>query len=102
MFTIDLAEQQKAAGITANTLHPGTYLRTKMVTEAGISPLGEPKEGAEAIFYLASSPELESITGTYFNQQTAGRAQGQAYDAKAREALRKLSEEYISRSFSRH
>ncbi len=46
MFTFDLAENLKT--VTANCLHPGTYLDTGMgmVREAGVQPLGTAQSGA--------------------------------------------------------
>ncbi len=67
MFTIDLAEELKDDGITVNALHPGTYLDTNMVREAGIKPHGTAESGADAEIYLATAPGLKNITGKYFN-----------------------------------
>lgn len=93
MFTIELADRLPE-GITVNSLHPGTFLRTKMVTEAGITPQGEPGDGAEAVTYLATAPKLQNVSGQYFNQKTEARANPQAYDADARRKLWKYSSQY--------
>jgi NAD(P)-dependent dehydrogenase (short-subunit alcohol dehydrogenase family) len=84
LFTFDLAETLKPTGITVNCLHPGTYLDTGMVREAGISPMGTAQSGADAIEYLATSPALDHITGKYFNVKKETRAHAQAYDPAAR------------------
>jgi NAD(P)-dependent dehydrogenase (short-subunit alcohol dehydrogenase family) len=91
MFTIDLAEELRADHISVNCLHPGTYLDTGMVREAGISPQGSAQSGADAIVYLATSPDLKNVTGKYFNVQKEARAHAQAYDADARKKLRILT-----------
>jgi NAD(P)-dependent dehydrogenase (short-subunit alcohol dehydrogenase family) len=91
MFTFTLAEKLKDFGITVNALHPGTYLDTKMVTEAGITPMGTAESGAKAEVYLAISPELNAIGGQYFDRMEKSRAIKQAYDVKAREKLWTLS-----------
>lgn len=91
MFTIDLAELLKHDNVTVNALHPGTYLDTNMVNEAGIKPLGTAQSGAEAEIYLATSPELRNTTGKYFNVKHEAKAHAQAYDADARKRLRTLS-----------
>lgn len=88
MFTFDLAEKLK--NVTANCLHPGTYLDTGMVRESGIHPLGTAQSGADALVYLAVSPELKNISGKYFNVKTEGRANAQAYDVSARRKLEKI------------
>jgi NAD(P)-dependent dehydrogenase (short-subunit alcohol dehydrogenase family) len=91
MFTFDLAAQLKENNITVNALHPGTYLDTNMVHEAGIKPLGSAQSGADAIIYLATSAELKNITGKYFNVKNEAKAHTQAYDANARKQLREIT-----------
>ena len=91
MFTIDLAEELKNDHVMVNALHPGTYLNTNMVNEAGIKPLGTVESGANAEIYLATSPDLNSVTGKYFNVKNEAKANAQAYDAEARNKLRELS-----------
>jgi NAD(P)-dependent dehydrogenase (short-subunit alcohol dehydrogenase family) len=93
MFTIDLAEQLKDAGITVNCLHPATFMNTNMVIEAGYAPTSSVDEGADAILQLAAAPELEGKTGRYFDGLREARANAQAYDAKARQRLWNLSME---------
>ena len=88
MFTFDLAEQFKT--VTVNCLHPGTYLDTAMVRDAGIQPLGTAQSGADALVYLAVSPELNHISGQYYNVKTQARANAQAYDKEARKKLREI------------
>jgi NAD(P)-dependent dehydrogenase (short-subunit alcohol dehydrogenase family) len=91
MFTIDLAEKLKDDNITVNSLHPGTYLDTNMVRRSDINPLGKPESGADAEIYLATSPELNNVTGKYFNVKSEARADSQAYDRDARKRLWDLS-----------
>lgn len=91
MFTIDLAERLKNENITVNSLHPGTYLDTNMVRRAGIAPMGKPETGSDAEIFLAVFPELERVTGKYFNGRFESRAHQQAYDENARKKLEELS-----------
>jgi NAD(P)-dependent dehydrogenase (short-subunit alcohol dehydrogenase family) len=91
LFTVDLADALKPAGIIANCLHPSTYMNTTMVKQSGTAPLSSVETGADAILQLAVSPRLEGKSGLYFNVMTESRADPQAYDAKARAQLRKLS-----------
>ncbi|MBS0526505.1 MAG: SDR family NAD(P)-dependent oxidoreductase [Proteobacteria bacterium] len=91
LFTIDLADELKSAGIVANCLHPSTYMNTTMVKQSGTTPVSSVETGADAIMQLAVSPELEGKSGLYFNVMNESRANPQAYDAAARAALRKLS-----------
>jgi NAD(P)-dependent dehydrogenase (short-subunit alcohol dehydrogenase family) len=91
MFTFTLAEKIKDTGITVNALHPGTYLDTKMVTEAGITAMGRAEDGAKAEVYLATSSDLSGISGQYFDRMEISKAIRQAYDSQAREKLWSLS-----------
>lgn len=91
LFTFDLAGELNGNGVTANALHPATYMDTSMVRGDGISPASSVDEGADAILNLAISPELEGQTGLYFDGLRPSRAQPQTYDAAARARLRALS-----------
>lgn len=91
MFTLDLAEELSGSGITANCLHPATYMATTMVREAGVSPVSTVEEGADAILNLVVSPALNGRSGLYFNRQQETRAHAQAYDKAARKHLHALS-----------
>jgi NAD(P)-dependent dehydrogenase (short-subunit alcohol dehydrogenase family) len=93
MFTFDLAEELTEYPVTVNALHPGTYLDTNMVREAGIRPHGTAESGAEAELYLALSPEVKDITGKYFNVKKEAKANPQAYDGKARKRLKEMTME---------
>jgi len=91
MFTFDLAEEIKSWGMTANCLHPATYMDTTMVRQAGITPLNSVDEGANAILQLINSDALKESTGLYFDGMRLSRANAQAYDTAARAQLRALS-----------
>jgi NAD(P)-dependent dehydrogenase (short-subunit alcohol dehydrogenase family) len=95
MFTFDLAEELRDARVTVNCLHPATYMPTKIVYAAGATPASSLEEGMEATLRLAVGPQLEGVTGHYFNGQREARAHPQAYDADARRRLRELSERLV-------
>jgi retinol dehydrogenase 12 len=77
LFTLELAERLKASGITANAVHPGV-VRTPMLLRApGIFRLIgyvalpfalSPKKGAATSVYLASSPDVDNVSGQYFTR----------------------------------
>jgi NAD(P)-dependent dehydrogenase (short-subunit alcohol dehydrogenase family) len=92
LFTIDLAKELGGTGVTVNTLHPATFMNTNMVRQFG-TPMSTVEEGADAILQLAVSPEMEGRSGLYFNGQSEAKASEQAYDASARQKLKKLSRE---------
>ena len=93
MFAFDLAEELEDTSVTANSLHPASLMATKMVFETFGSASSSVREGTEAAVRLAISPELEGITGRYFDGQREARANKQAYEPEARDWLRRLSEE---------
>jgi NAD(P)-dependent dehydrogenase (short-subunit alcohol dehydrogenase family) len=95
MFTFDLAEELSESGITVNSLHPASLMNTKMVLETNYfgGPMSSVEEGAYAVEYLATSPELDAVTGEYFDGEHRARANAQAYDKEARRRLRMLSQE---------
>jgi NAD(P)-dependent dehydrogenase (short-subunit alcohol dehydrogenase family) len=95
MLTLDLAEELHEQGVTANCLHPGTYMPTKMVRDAGITPVDSLESGVEATMRLVAGRELEGVTGRYFNRLSEARADPQAYDVEARRRLRELSADLV-------
>jgi NAD(P)-dependent dehydrogenase (short-subunit alcohol dehydrogenase family) len=97
MFTLDLAEELAGTGVTVNSLHPASLMDTKMVSETDYfgSPTTSVEEGAQAVEYVATSPELDEVTGEYFDQTRRAKALPQAYDRQARQRLRTLTEQWV-------
>jgi NAD(P)-dependent dehydrogenase (short-subunit alcohol dehydrogenase family) len=95
MHAFDLAEELEGEGVTATALHPATFMATKMVTEAGVTPLSTVEEGLEATWRLVADPGLDGVSGVFFNGTSEARADAQAYDADARRRLRELSERLV-------
>jgi len=94
MFTFELADRLHAdGGVSVNALHPATFMNTKMVHEAGSPIMSTIEDGLEATLALALSPELDGVTGRYFDGRHEARANPQAYDAAARQRLWRLSEQ---------
>jgi NAD(P)-dependent dehydrogenase (short-subunit alcohol dehydrogenase family) len=77
LFTRELARRLAGTGVTANCLHPG-FVATRFGNQAGgLLSFGiriakrfalSPEEGAETLVYLASSPEVDGVTGEYFHR----------------------------------
>jgi NAD(P)-dependent dehydrogenase (short-subunit alcohol dehydrogenase family) len=93
MFTFELAERLDPAEVTVNALHPASLMDTKMVFESFGRALTTVEEGAEATLRLAVSPELEGVTGAYFDGLREALANPQAYDREARRLLWDRSEQ---------
>lgn len=92
MFTEDLTNELAGKKVTANSLHPATYMDTAMVRGAGVQPRSTVEEGAQAVLYVATSPGLEGKSGLFFNGKQEMRANAAAYDVQARARLKELSE----------
>jgi NAD(P)-dependent dehydrogenase (short-subunit alcohol dehydrogenase family) len=95
MHAFDLAAQLEGTGVTATALHPATFMATKMVTDAGVTPLTTVEQGLEATWRLVADPAVEGVTGVFFDGTSEARADAQAYDAAARRRLRELSERLV-------
>jgi len=92
MFTFDLAEELDPAEVTANCLHPGTFMPTKMVRGAGIEPVTPLERGVQATLRLVVDPALDGVSGHYFNGTQDAEPNPQARDPEARRRLRELSD----------
>jgi len=99
LFTYELARRLKGSGVTANCLHPGgvgtnlfrglpAFMQTliKLVT---ISP----ERGARTSIFLASSPEVEGVTGKYFARSKQQRSSEASRDEEAANILWEVSAE---------
>jgi NAD(P)-dependent dehydrogenase (short-subunit alcohol dehydrogenase family) len=91
LFTIDLAAELKDTGVSANCLHPATYMNTTMVRQSGVNPWSTVEQGADAVMNLALAPQFASESGLFFDGLRPAPPNAQAFDEKAREQLRALS-----------
>jgi NAD(P)-dependent dehydrogenase (short-subunit alcohol dehydrogenase family) len=103
MFAYELARRAKPGGLLSNAVDPGlvftNFARNNgfipwlrfMIAHAIRRELVLSTKGAETIVYLATSPEVNGVTGKYFrrNQQTA--SSEWSYDHKEAERLWNLS-----------
>jgi NAD(P)-dependent dehydrogenase (short-subunit alcohol dehydrogenase family) len=102
LFTHELAKRLAGSGVTINSLHPGAVATriwsglpvplnyfSKVVTVF----LKTPEEGAETVVYLASSPEVEGVSGKYFANKKEVESSKTSYDEGAAARLWQLSEE---------
>ncbi|MDP9189107.1 MAG: SDR family NAD(P)-dependent oxidoreductase [Actinomycetota bacterium] len=92
LFTVELAERLGDRDITVNALHPATLMDTKMVRETFGRSRSSVEEGVEATLRLIEDPELDGVSGRFFEGLREGAAHEQAYDAEARRRLWDLSE----------
>jgi NAD(P)-dependent dehydrogenase (short-subunit alcohol dehydrogenase family) len=102
LFTYELAWRLEGTGVTVNALHPG-FVASRFM--AGNGALGwfmrgwagllaiSSVEGAQTSIYLASSPEVEGVTGKYFDKQKAIASSAASLDETAARRLWQLSEQ---------
>ncbi len=104
LFTRELARRLEGTSVTANCLHPGG-VATGLVRYTGVFgaivraalTLGRPltlnaEQGAATSVYLASSPEVEGVTGEYFVKRRPVRSSKESYDADVARRLWEISE----------
>ena len=84
MFTYELARRLQGTGVTANCLHPGAVATNIWRVPAALKRpfLKSAKEGAQTTVYLASSPEVEKVTGKYFENEKEKRFLDAPYGEK--------------------
>jgi NAD(P)-dependent dehydrogenase (short-subunit alcohol dehydrogenase family) len=96
MFTFELAQRLQATGetgVTVNALHPASLMNTKMVFESFGYAASTIEDGVASTVRLATAPDLDAVTGRYFDRFRESRADEQAYDPHARRRLWQLSED---------
>ncbi len=100
-FTYELARRLDGTGVTVNAMHPG-FVHTNMAANNGwivrlFLPLVHrnsltPEQGASTIVYLASSPDVEGVTGKYFVREREVASDPVSYDESAAKRLWEVSE----------
>ena len=94
LFTYELAARTADARVTANCLHPGVIGTKLLQTGFGIGG-ATPEMGARTSIFLASSPEVETTTGAYFDNQRAVPSAPHSRDVAVRRRLWEISEELV-------
>jgi NAD(P)-dependent dehydrogenase (short-subunit alcohol dehydrogenase family) len=107
LFTYELARRLEGSGVTANAVHPG-FVATGFARNNGalynfgmklIGPfIRQPDQGAQTSIYLASSPEVEGVTGKYFVDCKAVDSSPISYDKTLAEKLWQVSLELTSKA----
>lgn len=104
LFTYELARRLQGTGVTTNCLHPGF-----IASEFGKNNPGwvgriampivhlfarTPEQGARSSLLLATAPELEGVTGKYYDDnQREARSSPASYDTAAAKRLWEMSAE---------
>jgi NAD(P)-dependent dehydrogenase (short-subunit alcohol dehydrogenase family) len=91
-YGMALAERLDPLEVTVNSLHPSTFMPTKMVLAergSGEEPL---EQGVEATHRLVTDPALEGVSGRFFDRFEESAPHPWALDRRNRERLVELSE----------
>jgi NAD(P)-dependent dehydrogenase (short-subunit alcohol dehydrogenase family) len=97
MFGFELADRVPASEVTVNSLHPATYMPTKMVLREVGDSIDSLEAGVTATLRLVSDPGLDGTTGKFFDRTREAKANAQAYDGSARLELWRRSLELVGR-----
>jgi NAD(P)-dependent dehydrogenase (short-subunit alcohol dehydrogenase family) len=92
LLTVELAGRLDGRDVTVNALHPATLMDTKMAREGMGRVMSSVEEGTEAVVRLVTDPELDGVSGRFFDRTRESAAHAQAYDADARRRLWEESE----------
>lgn len=90
---MELAERLDGDGVTANSLHPATFMPTKIVSEIGQESIDTLEAGVEATVRLVTGPDLEGVSGRFYDRLSEAEPHPQALDPEARKRLWDLSAE---------
>jgi retinol dehydrogenase 14 len=104
IFSLDLARQLQASGVTVNCMSPGptsTRFGDNMTGLAGLFPrlamklFPSPEKGARTLVHLASSPEMAGVSGGFFLRQRIRPTKPVTHDAEVAAQLWRISAELV-------
>ena len=111
MFTYELARRLPGAGVTVNCLNPG-LIRTNLGRDArgsfrlflaAMRPFMKSAErAAQDVIYLATSAEVDGVSGKFFTGQKQTRTSPESYEAAATERLWRMSEQLTGLAAAAH
>ena len=109
-FTYTLAEQLKDTDTTVNCLHPGVVntgfgANLKGWMKPAFEKLGKflfitPEKGAATSIYLSASPQIQGITGKYWNKRKQNRSSKLSYNKEDAQKIWTISEQLCGQSFN--
>jgi NAD(P)-dependent dehydrogenase (short-subunit alcohol dehydrogenase family) len=101
LFTYELSRRLQGSGVTVNAVHPGGVATNFFNNIKGpigavtrwLTPLMRtPEQGADTVIWLASSPEVEGVTGRYFARREEKKSNRESYDPDVARRLWEVSE----------
>src|ERR1051326_3052548 len=107
LWTYELARRLEGTGVTVNALHPGVvasnFFGGISGTAARVMSLFKPfllttEQGAQTTLYLATSPQVEGVTGKYFVKSQEKKSSSLSYDQALGSRLWEVTEQLVARS----
>jgi NAD(P)-dependent dehydrogenase (short-subunit alcohol dehydrogenase family) len=105
LFTYELARRLEARTVTANALHPGVVRTSFGAGDPGriqkllvpfMRPfMKSPTQGAATSIHVASSPDLDTVTGRYFANSKPRKSSTRSYDQAVAERLWQVSTDLV-------
>jgi retinol dehydrogenase-14 len=104
IFSNELSRRLEGSGVTVNSMSPGptrTRFGDNMTGLPALFPFvmkrlfPGPESGARTLVYLASSPDVEGITGQFFFRQRARRTKPVTMDREVAARLWRISAELV-------
>jgi NAD(P)-dependent dehydrogenase (short-subunit alcohol dehydrogenase family) len=106
VYSYELARRLTGTGVTVNVLHPG-LVRTGFASNMGAIPAAlinffmrfvalTPEQGAQTSVYLATSPEVENVTGKYWEKSKAVPSGGATHDTTTWTRLWEVSDRMVT------
>ena len=102
LFTYELARRVEDSGVTVNCLHPGVIATGLFRSLPKILHfplrlfLSTPEKGSETSVFLATSPEVEGVTGKYFVKKRAVASSPESQNSEIARRLWEVSEQLTS------
>lgn len=103
LFTYELSRRLEGTQVTVNCLHPGPVATDAPLKDPNLSGMAKwmyrlvrvfflnPEKGAATSIFLASSPDVEGVTGKYFIKQKAVKSSPESYDTAIARRLWEVS-----------
>jgi NAD(P)-dependent dehydrogenase (short-subunit alcohol dehydrogenase family) len=109
LWNAELARRTEGTGVTANCLHPGVIASNFAASGPSWMRFGiklvapfliTPEKGAETSLYLATAPEVEKVSGKYFEKKKVVSPDARADDAALCRRFWEISASLVTRSVS--